>query len=139
MLCAVLWLAACSGGRTASQATPEPTAEAASPLSATGAHDVDRGAIDASIAPGDDFFRYANGTWLKKTEIPADRSSYGAWSVLFDRAQQRTRELLEKAAAGNTPAKSDLSAVASAKADERKIGDYYATYMDERAIEKKGL
>jgi putative endopeptidase len=129
MLCAVLWLTACGGGRTASQSTPEPTAEAASPAPAAGAHDIDRAAIDPSIAPGDDFFRYASGTWLKKTEIPADRSSYGAWSVLFDRAQQRTRELLEKAGAGN----------AAAGSDERKIGDYFATYMDEQAIEKKGL
>jgi predicted metalloendopeptidase len=79
--------------------------------------------------PGDDFFRYANGTWLKKTEIPPDRSSYGVWSVLFDRAQQRTRELLEQAAAADTRDPSDA----------QQIGDYFATYMDEQAIERKGL
>src|SRR5439155_21936077 len=101
--------------------------------------DINRTAIDASVVPVDDFFHYANGAWLKKTEIPADRSTYGVWSVLFDRAQQRTRELFERAAAVNTPVGSDLSAVASAKADERKIGDYYATYMDEQTIERKGL
>ena len=81
------------------------------------------------MVPGDDFFHYANGSWLKKTEIPPDRSSYGVWSVLFDRAQQRTRELLEKASAGNAPPGSD----------EQKIGDYFASYMDEQAIERKGL
>ena len=128
VLCAGPWLAACGGGRTVSQASPEATDAAASPAPAAGAHDIDRAAIDPSVAPGDDFFRYANGTWLKKTEIPADRSSYGAWSVLFDRAQQRTRELLEKAASNP-----------SSGADERKVGDYFATYMDEQAIEKKSL
>jgi putative endopeptidase len=90
-------------------------------------HDVDRAGMDQSAAPGDDFFRYANGGWLKKTEIPPDRSSYGTWSVLFDQAQLRTRAQLEAAATG------------AAVSDARKIGDYYASYMDEQAIEKKGL
>jgi len=83
--------------------------------------------MDQSVTPGDDFFRYANGGWLKKTEIPPDRSSYGIWSVLFDQAQQRTRAQLEAAAAG------------TAATDERKMGDYFASYMDEQAIEEKGL
>src|SRR4051794_18287111 len=91
------------------------------------AHDIDRAGMDPSVAPGDDFFRYANGGWLKKTEIPADRSSFGAGTVLFDRARDRTHKLLETA--GTAP---DGSA-------ERKVGDYYASYMDEAAIEKNGL
>ena len=124
---AALVVPACGGGRPASQGDREqrdtaPAAQAAS-------HGIDQSAIDASVAPGDDFFLHANGAWLKTTAIPADRSSYGVWSVLFDRAQQRTRELLEKAAAAG----------AAAGSDERKIGDYYATYLDEQAIEKKGL
>ena len=117
----VLALSACGGGPPA---TPRSTAAPDG-----GLHDIDQSAIDPSVAPGDDFFHYANGNWLKKTEIPPDRSSYGVWSVLFDRAQMRTKELLERAAAGNAPAGSD----------ERKAGDYYATYMDEQAIEGKGL
>jgi putative endopeptidase len=126
-LAAALLVPACGGGRPASQGEGEqrdaaPAAQAASP-------GIDPSAIDASVAPGDDFFLHANGAWLKNTAIPADRSSYGVWSVLFDRAQQRTRELLEKAAAGG----------AAAGSDERKIGDYYATYLDEQAIEQKGL
>ncbi|HKC56261.1 MAG TPA: M13 family metallopeptidase [Vicinamibacterales bacterium] len=122
-----LSLAACGGGRPASGGDAE--RRDAAPATQAPAHGVDPSAIDASVAPGDDFFRYANGAWLKRTAIPEDRSSYGVWSVLFDRAQQRTRELLDKAAAGGAPAASD----------ERKIGDYYATYLDEQAIEKKGL
>jgi len=120
-------LFACGGGRPAPQSDPERRDPA--PATQAVSHGVDQSAIDTSVAPGDDFFHYANGAWLKRTEIPADRSTYGTWSVLFDRAQQRTRELLEKAAAGSAPAGSD----------ERKIGDYYATSLDEQAIEKKGL
>ena len=128
---AALSLTACGGGRSSSQASPERSEASPGAASAThaGPHGIDESAIDTSVVPGDDFFHYANGAWLKRTEIPADRSSYGVWSVLFDRAQQRTRELLEKAASGNAPAGSD----------ERKIGDYYATYVDEQTIESKGI
>jgi predicted metalloendopeptidase len=125
----VLALSACGGDRAASQPGPERTGGASNTAPNGGPHDIDQSAIDSSVAPGDDFFHYVNGNWLKKTEIPPDRSSYGVWSVLFDRAQMRTRELLERAATGNAPAGSD----------ERKVGDYYATYMDEQAIEGKGL
>jgi predicted metalloendopeptidase len=114
LLIALLAAAACNRDRSAAPATA--------------GHEIDRDAMDTAVAPGDDFFRYANGGWLKKTEIPPDRSTYGIWTVLFDRAQQRTRELLEHAAAAG-----------SAGTDERKVGDYYATYMDEASIEKKGL
>ena len=120
-------MGACGGG-TKSQAAPD-GGGAAPASAAASAHDIDQSAIDRSVAPGDDFFHYANGAWLKKTEIPPDRSSYGVWSVLFDRAQQRTREMMEHAASSN----------AAAGSDERKVGDYFATYMDEQAIEKKGL
>jgi putative endopeptidase len=126
VLCAALLLGACGSGWSASKTGSERTEVAASPTGAS--HDIDVSAIDPSVPPGDDFFRYANGIWLKKTEIPPDRSSFGVWSVLFDRAQQRTRELMERAAAG-----------APTGSDERTIGDYFATYMDEQAIEKKGL
>src|SRR5258705_11597741 len=122
-----LSLAACGGGRPASGGDAE--RRDAAPATQAPAHGVDPSAIDASVAPGDDFFRYANGAWLKRTAIPDDRSSDGVWAGVFERAQHRTRELLDKAAAGGAPAASD----------ERKIGDYYATYLDEQAIEKKGL
>jgi putative endopeptidase len=92
-------------------------------------HDVDRAGMDRSVNPGDDFFRFANGAWLNKTEIPPDRSSIGVFSVLSEQALQRTRELLEKATANPQPA----------APDDRKIGDYYASYLDESAIEAKGI
>ncbi len=90
---------------------------------------VDLAGMDKSVKPGDDFFRYANGAWLKTAEIPQDRSSYGLDAKLAEEANLRTRSLLEDASKGSAPAGSD----------ERKIGDYYAAYMDEAAIEAKGL
>jgi putative endopeptidase len=121
---AIVGLCACSAEPGA---TAKPADSAAS--SASGAHDIDRAAMDTSVTPGDDFFRYADGTWLKNTEIPADRASYGVFDVLAEQAEQRTKGLLEAAASGN----------AAAGSDERKIGDYYASFMDEAAIDKRGL
>lgn len=108
-----------------------PAAAHPAPLHAepAGAHGIDMTGIDASAAPGDDFFLYANGAWLKSAEIPADRSSWGAGAILAEQAAKETRELIEAASAGNPPAGSDA----------RKIGDYFAAYMDEAGIEAKGL
>src|SRR6185369_502212 len=103
------------------------TRSAASPsLSSSG---IDLAGIDSSVAPGDDFFRYANGTWIKNTEIPADRSRYGAGSALEELTDKRTADLIAELARTPGPAGSDA----------RKIGDYYASYMDEAGIEAKGL
>jgi putative endopeptidase len=123
ILVPLLALGACSR----SGAQPQPSAASAAPSSAT--HDIDRAAVDTSVAPGDDFLRYANGGWLNKTEIPPDRAGVGTWSTLSDLARDRTHELFEQLAAAKP----------SAGSDEQKIGDYYATFMDEQAIEKAGL
>jgi putative endopeptidase len=92
-------------------------------------HAVDTAAMDRSVAPGEDFFGYANGNWLKTTEIPPDRSAYSTASMLDELTLQRTAELIKEAAARQAPAGSEA----------RKIGDYYSTYLDEAAIEAKGL
>jgi predicted metalloendopeptidase len=84
--------------------------------------------IDRSVAPGDDFFRYANGTWLKATEIPPDRSAYGTAVMLTELTAQRTADLIRASAAS-----------AAEGSEARKIGDYYASFMDEAGIEKSGL
>jgi len=84
--------------------------------------------MDKSVAPGDEFYDYANGSWMKTTEIPADRSSIGAFAVLAQQAQKDTREIVESAAND-----------AKASGGEKKIGDYYAAFMDEAGIEAKGL
>jgi putative endopeptidase len=90
---------------------------------------IDLAAIDRAVAPGDDFFAYANGAWLKSTEIPADRSSWGTGGIVQERTAKRTAELVAEAAKQN----------AAPGTDARKVGDYYASFMDEAAIETKGL
>jgi putative endopeptidase len=97
--------------------------------SASGTHDIDRASMDTSVQPGDDFYRYANGSWLKNTEIPADLANYGVFDILGEQSQQRTKGLLEGAASGN----------AAFGSDEHKIGDYFASYLDTDTIEKRGL
>jgi putative endopeptidase len=118
----LLALAAIAGCRADTK--PAPSGE----LSKQATHDLDRASMDPSVAAGDDFFRHANGTWLKTTAIPPDRGSYGIWYVLSDQSQQRTRALLE-AAPGQ----------AAEGSDERKAREYFASYMDEATIEKRGL
>ena len=114
--------------------TPTPSADdaAAPPAAATPAAPVigiDLAGLDKSVQPGDDFEEYANGGWRKTAEIPADRSSTGMFLKVFEKAEQRTAELVQQVAASNPAAGSD----------QRRIADYYAAFMDEAAIEKAGL
>jgi predicted metalloendopeptidase len=108
-----------------------PALVAAPPKEGTQAlvHGPDLAGMDRSVAPGNDFFAYANGTWIKHTEIPADRGSYGTGHQVADLTDRRTAALIEAAAASKAPAGSEL----------RKIGDCYTSFMDEKAIEAKGL
>jgi putative endopeptidase len=85
--------------------------------------------IDRSINPGEDFYRYANGTWLKTAAPLAGQSSLDIRAMLMERNAQRVRALIEKAAASH-PDKGTI---------EQKVGDYYASYLDQNAIESKGL
>src|ERR1700723_119524 len=85
--------------------------------------------MDRSVKPGDDFYRYANGEWIKRTEIPPDRSDMGVFDSLIDLSQKRIAGLIEEAAKANAPAGSNT----------RKIADLYHSYMNEAAIEAKGL
>jgi putative endopeptidase len=109
-------------------------AQAALPPVATaraeiGEFGLDLTAMKPDVKPGDDFFAYANGKWLDSFEIPADRSSFGAFNRLEDLSEQRVREIIEQAAAARPPTGSA----------EQKIGDYYASFMDQAAIEANGL
>jgi putative endopeptidase len=99
------------------------------PLAAQHSAALDTAGMDRAVKPGDNFFEYANGTWLKDTEIPADRSSYGTGSILIDLTAKRTADLIQEAAKSNAPAGSE----------PRKIGDYYASFMDSTAIDSAGL
>ena len=112
---------------------PAPPAPSAPPSAAPVAptwtgKGVNVAAMDRSVSPGADFFAYANGAWLRATEIPADRSGTGAFVILDELSQRRTRAILDDASAATT----------SATGDAKKAGDYYATFMDQAAIEAKG-
>ena len=86
---------------------------------------IDTTAFDKSVRPQDDFFRYVNGAWLDRTPIPADKASYGSFEVLFDKAESDLRAIVEDAAkSGGAPG-----------SDARKIGDFYASFMDETRLE----
>jgi len=112
----VTLVAAAVSGLTAFQSSP-----------AAPSHGIDLAGMDRSTPPGDDFFRYANGTWDRTTPIPEDRAGWGSGAEIAQRTSLQTRELLEGAA---------KAAPASA---ERKAGDYYAAYMDDATIERRGL
>lgn len=90
---------------------------------------IDLAGIDKAVAPGDDFYAYANGLWQQKTEIPADRASTGVFYTVFEKAEKRLSDLVQSLQK-QTPA---------AGSNERKIADYYAAYMDEAGIEAHGL
>jgi putative endopeptidase len=91
---------------------------------------LDLAGMDRSVAPGDDFGRYANGTYLKNLVIPADRSNYGMFTRLRDLSQERTEGIVAAAAAHKG---------AKPGSEAQKVGDYYASFMDEAGIEAKGL
>src|SRR4051812_20889849 len=102
----------------------------ASGVPAYGSFGFDTTGMDRSVDPGDDFVAYANGTWQKTTPIPANRSNWGTSTILGDQAEQRVRDLIQEAAANR---------VAGARNGiAQKVGDFYAAFMDEAAIEKAG-
>ena len=92
-------------------------------------HGIAFSSIDHSVKPGDDFFRYANGEWLKRTEIPPDRAAVGVFDQLEDLSNKRTADLIAEISKSNPPAGSA----------ERKVADLYNSYLDDSAIEAKGL
>jgi putative endopeptidase len=123
---AAVMLGACATPRPGPVANAPSTSPGPKPQYGTFGFDV--AGMDKAVAPGDDFFAYANGTWAKTTEIPADRSSYNTFAVLREAASKRTADLIGEAARAHAPAGSDA----------RKIGDYYTSFMDEPAIDALG-
>jgi predicted metalloendopeptidase len=107
---------------------PQPTPPKL-PKAAIGDFGLDLTAGKAQVKPGDDFVAFATGNWYDHFEIPADRSSFGAFNELDELSKNRVREIIETAAASQSPT----------GAPAQKIGDYYAAYMDQAAIEANGL
>ena len=85
--------------------------------------------MDRSIKPGDDFYRYSNGGWLARVTIPAGQSTFDTRAILTERTSQRVRDLIQSAAAGQSAKGSNA----------QKVGAYYASFMDEDAIEARGF
>lgn len=129
------WLAAASAVAVLSLcAAAAPVQAADTPASSpkappqVGSFGFDVSGMDRTVAPGDDFFRYAVGQWVDRTEIPADRSNITSFAVIAETAAARTRAIIEETARSNAPAGSEA----------RKIGDYFSTFMDEARIEALG-
>ncbi len=88
---------------------------------------IDPANMDLSVKPGDNFYLYANGAWIKKTPIPSSKTRWGSFDALAEESSQALKSLLEDAS--KDPGKSDLM---------KRVGDYYASAMDSATIEKLG-
>jgi len=84
--------------------------------------------MDTQVKPGDDFSAYVNGTWMKNTEIPADKSSYGIGYILHEESEDNVKKIIEGSASGDFEKGSD----------EQKVGDLYKSYMDTQTRDKLG-
>ena len=116
---ALLVLAAC--GQEAEQpAVEEPVA----PVSG-----IDIAGMDTSVRPGDDFFRYVNGTWADTTEMPADKSRYGLFDKLRDESQEHVKAIIEESASGDF----------AKGTDEQKVGDLYNSFLDWDVRDARGI
>ena len=87
----------------------------------------DLSGMDAATKPGDDFFRYANGTWIDKTQIPPDKPAYSLRLAMTDLTEQRLHEMMESLSAKPTDNPSTL---------EEKVGAFYRSFMDEARAER---
>ena len=86
-------------------------------------------AMDKAVKPGDDFYAYANGNWMKSAEIPADRSSVGGFYIADQQREKNVRELIDGI----------LKSDPAAGSDEARIRDYYNAYLNTDAIDKAGM
>jgi putative endopeptidase len=96
---------------------------------AVSASGIDLKAMDKSVKPGDDFYAYANGGWMKSTEIPADRSNIGGFYIADQVREQHAKELIEGI----------LKSDPAAGSDEARIRDFYNAYLNTDAIDKAGM
>ncbi|MHA0284988.1 M13 family metallopeptidase [Mycobacterium sp. C3-094] len=85
--------------------------------------------VDGDARPQDDLFGHVNGRWLAEYQIPADRATDGAFRTLYDRAEEQIRDLITEAAEAHAPERTD----------QQRIGDLFASFMDEETIRERGL
>ncbi len=90
---------------------------------------LDQKSFDTTVRPQDDLYQFVNGTWLAETEIPADKSNYGAFTKLADLSQKRCREMIETLSTQQHPDGSDA----------QKVGAFYKSFMDVDTANEKGI
>src|ERR1700722_18185826 len=86
---------------------------------------VDMQYVDRSVRPQDDLYRYLNGKWLDTFQLPPDKGSYESFTYLYDTTLEQLRAIGDRLGAGDV--------------EERKLGDLYASFMDEARLEAQGL
>lgn len=91
---------------------------------------LDLSGMDSAVKPNDNFFLYANGTWLKNTEIPASKTGWGSFYIVRDNALHQMKEILDSCMNLKDPKKGSI---------EQQIGDLYASGMDSSAVEQAGI
>ncbi len=121
-----LSLSGCGGDKaSATTDAPATPATGVAAKAQLGSFGFDVSGMDRNVAAGDNFFDFANGQWVQRTEIPADRSSFGSFNVIYEKTLADTRAIMEEAGKASD-------------GEARKIGDYYAAFMDEAGIEARG-
>ncbi|MDP3858758.1 MAG: M13-type metalloendopeptidase [Stagnimonas sp.] len=121
---ALVLLAACGKQETPPAAVPAPLV---APAPKSG---IDLSQIDAAVRPQDDLYRHLNGKWLDSYPIPADKSNYGSFTKLDDAAQEQLKTIIETAA---------TSKARKPGSEEQKVGDFFASYMNEAKLEELGI
>ncbi len=116
-------LAACS------PEAPAPTVAAAPAKAALGEFGIDLANADTTVKPGDDFFKYANGTWLATYKLPEDKARFGSFDVLGDKSENDVKSIIDGFAATPPAAGSNVA----------KAADFYASWMDEATLEARGI
>ncbi len=95
--------------------------------------------VENGVRPQDDLFGHVNGRWLADYAIPPDRATDGAFRSLYDRAEEQVRELITGAAGAATSGTRAAGAGTAPNGDEQRVGDLYASFLDEDAIARRGV
>ncbi len=120
-------LAGCDKAQTPTQTTETPPAAVAEVKTLTSGIELSN--MDTSVKPQQDFFRYVNGNWLAKTEIPADKGRWGSFDELRENADKQVLAIVQELAAKT----------AEPGSDTQKIADFYRSYMDTATLDSLGL
>lgn len=126
----ILGLSACNSDQAEVKAPETAKTETAVAVQQALTSGIDFANFDKSVRPQDDFYAYVNGTWIKNTEIPGDRTSTGAFYDLREKSRDDVKAIIEEVAA--TP---NLKA----GSDEQKVADLYRSFMDTEQLDKLGI